>query len=200
MLSSVARAPGTGRTQVVDFLDARQGDQGRRLAAILSEGFDAPQTAAQTRTAMETARGNAANVNYGAARAQAGAVDVTPAITEADNFLQPGVTRMLNPGNNIADDTVEAAVRRARAFLTDGRSQISANLSRSAMRWIMRLLIAHPLFAKRKMHFENNPALLKRLTLAGRRQPVAGQRTRRRHLLTSGLMRNRASASAMSIR
>jgi hypothetical protein len=125
MLSSVARAPGTGRTQTVDFLDARQGDQGRRLAAILSEGFDAPQTAAQTRAAMETARGNAANVNYGAARAQAGAVDVTPAITEADNFLQPGVTRMLNPGNNIADDTVEAAVRRARAFLTDGRSQIT---------------------------------------------------------------------------
>lgn len=125
MLSNVARAPGIGRTQVVDFLDARQGDQGRRLAAILAEGFDAPQTAAQTRTAMETARRNTANINYGDARASAGAVDVTPAIREADNFLEPGVTRLMNPGNNIADDTVEAAVRRARAFLTDGRSQIT---------------------------------------------------------------------------
>lgn len=125
MLSNVARAPGVGRTMAVDFLEGRQGDQGRRMAQILAEGFDAPRTAAQTRKAMETARRTAGNANYGAARAQAGAVDISPAIAHADNFLRPGATRLMNPAANIADDSVEAAVRRARAYLTDGRSQIT---------------------------------------------------------------------------
>ncbi|MCK1279577.1 hypothetical protein IVB46_30600, partial [Bradyrhizobium sp. 61] len=53
MLSTVARAPGEGRTAVVDALEGRQADQGRRVASALAEGFDAPQTAAQQRTAME---------------------------------------------------------------------------------------------------------------------------------------------------
>jgi hypothetical protein len=47
MLSTVARAPGEGRTAVVQALDARQGDQGRRLSGALREAFDAPQTAEQ---------------------------------------------------------------------------------------------------------------------------------------------------------
>jgi len=125
MLSNVTKAPGYGRTMAVEFLDNRQQDQGRRLAAILAEGLDAPKTAAQTRAAMEASRSQMGNQNYGAARAGAGAVDVSPAIQAADNFLQPGVTRLMNPGSQIADDSVEAAVRRARAFLTDGKSQIS---------------------------------------------------------------------------
>ena len=125
MLSTVTRAPGQGRTMAVEFLDARQGDQGRRLSNVIAEALDAPQTAAQTREALTAQRSADANRNYGAARGSAGAVDVTPAIREADNFLQPGVTRFMNPGSNIADDSVEAAVRRARSYLTDGRSQIS---------------------------------------------------------------------------
>lgn len=125
MLSSVARAPGTGRTQVVDFLDARQGDQGRRLANILAEGFDAPRTAAQARTAMETALRNTANINYGNARASAGAVDVTPAIQKADDFLQPGVTKLFRPADNIAENSIEKVVSRAKAYLTDGKSQVT---------------------------------------------------------------------------
>lgn len=125
MLSTVARAPGAGRQATVDFLEGRQGDQGRRLAAILAEGLDAPQTAAQAREAMLQARGAAANTNYGAARQQAGAVDVSPAIQRADDVLQPGVTRMFRPADNIADNSIEATVRRARAYLTDGRSQVS---------------------------------------------------------------------------
>ena len=124
-LSVIARNPGEGRTQVVDFLDARQADQGRRISNTLAEGFDAPQTAEQARRSMTEARRAAADVNYGAAREQAGAVDVTRAIQAADDFLTPGASRVASPQTNIADDTVEATVRRARAFLTDGRSQVS---------------------------------------------------------------------------
>jgi hypothetical protein len=49
MLSTVTRSPGQARTDVVAALDSRQGDQGRRLSGALREGFDAPQTAEQTR-------------------------------------------------------------------------------------------------------------------------------------------------------
>ena len=125
MLSSTARAPGIGRTQVVDFLEGRQAGQGRRVASALAEGFDAPQTAAQVEARLTADRTAAANQNYTAARQQAGSVDVTPAINEIDATLQPGVTRLMSPQSNIADDSVEGALRRARGLLTDGRSQVS---------------------------------------------------------------------------
>lgn len=125
MLSNVARAPGVGRTEVVNFLEQRQADQGRRVANALAEGFDAPQTATQTRANLTAARSADADVNYGAARQAAGSVNVSPAIDQIDRTLQPGVTRFLNPQSNIADDSVEGVLRRARSMLTDGRSQVS---------------------------------------------------------------------------
>jgi hypothetical protein len=121
-LSTVARNPGAGRQQVVEFLDGRQAEQGRRVATILSEGLDANATAAQSRAAQTAARREAADINYGAARDQAGAVDPTAAIRAADEFLQPGATGVMRPQTAIADDSVEAAVRRARGYLTDGKS------------------------------------------------------------------------------
>lgn len=125
MLSMVTRNPGEGRTRAVEFLDARQAGQGRRMANIVADGLDAPQTANQTRQGLTVARDVAADVNYGAARGSAGAVDPTRAIAAADDFLQPGVTRMMSPQSNIADDSVEAVVRRARGYLTDGNSVLT---------------------------------------------------------------------------
>jgi hypothetical protein len=124
-LSVVARNPGEGRTMAVDFLDGRQAGQGRRIANMLSEGLDATKSAAQARTEMEAARKAGANVNYGAARDAAGAVDPSGAIAKADEFLSPGVSGMMSPRANIADDSVESAVRRARSYLTDGKSVLT---------------------------------------------------------------------------
>ena len=126
LLSTVARAPGEGRTEVVNFLDQRQAGQGRRVANALAEGFDAPETAEQTAARLTAERKAEANRNYGAARQAAGSVNVTPAIAEIDSTLQPGVTRLLNPQSGIADDSIEAMLRRARSLLTDGRSQVSS--------------------------------------------------------------------------
>src|SRR5262249_37350298 len=39
MLSTVTRAPGEGRTEAVNFLEARQAGQGQRVANQLAEGF-----------------------------------------------------------------------------------------------------------------------------------------------------------------
>ncbi|KQS79562.1 hypothetical protein ASG25_10600 [Rhizobium sp. Leaf384] len=125
MLSTAARTPHNERQAVIEGLQSRQIGQGERLASFLAEGFNAPDTAAQRAARLTTERATAANANYGAARNSAGVVDPTNAIAAADDFLSPGATRLMNPGNNIADDSIEAAVRRARSYLTDGNSVLT---------------------------------------------------------------------------
>lgn len=122
MLTGIVRSPGDERQQVVEQLQRRQAGQTDRLVNALAEGFDAPQTAAQTRTAMTEARDAAADVNYRAARDSAGTVDPTAAIAQADTFLGNGGSL---PLTNIADDSIEGAVRRARGYLTDGNSVLT---------------------------------------------------------------------------
>lgn len=122
MLSGIVRAPGDGRQAVVEALQARQAGQGRRIQNALTEGFGSPQTAQQTEAATRALRSTDAAANYGAARSGAGTVDPTRAIAAADEFL--GTAGSL-PRTNIADDSVEGAVRRARSFLTDGDNVVS---------------------------------------------------------------------------
>lgn len=122
MLTGVVRAPGDARQGIVEALQARQAGQGRRLQGALEDAFGAPQTLQQTVAAQEAARAAEATQNYGAARAAAGAVDPTAAISQADNFLgNPGSL----PLTNIRDDSIEGLVNRARSYLTDGTNQVS---------------------------------------------------------------------------
>lgn len=114
LLSTVTRAPGAGRTDTVNFLDARQAGQSRRVANTLAEGFDSPQTGAQTEARLTQARDAAANAEYGANRAGAGRVDVVPAINNIDRTIgtQPG--QVLQATN----DSVEGALRPFRERLS----------------------------------------------------------------------------------
>lgn len=125
MMSTVARNPHNERQAVVEFLQQRQAGQGDRLSNFLSEGFGAPDTAAQRAASLAAQRSATANANYSAAREAAGAVDPTAAIQSADDFLMPGASRVFSPSNNIADDSIESAVLRARSYLTDGKSVIT---------------------------------------------------------------------------
>jgi hypothetical protein len=125
MLSTVARNPNDMRQPVIDQLTQRQMGQGERLSNTLAEGFGAPDTAAQRAASLTTQRGAAADTAYAAARQGAGPVDVSGAIAAADNILTPGVNRVVNPGSNIADDSIEGVVRRVRGLLTDGRSNVT---------------------------------------------------------------------------
>jgi hypothetical protein len=124
-LNSIARNPGQARTDVVNALTDRQATQGERLSRFVAEGLDAPMTAKKAASGLKDARTAAANTNYGAARAGAKPVDVSKAIQAADDFVSPGVSGLANPGTNIADDSVEAAVKKARSYLTDGQSNVS---------------------------------------------------------------------------
>lgn len=122
MLTGIARSPGDMRQEIAETLQRRQAGQGRRIQNALVEGFGAPQTKQQTEAALEALRKADAGINYLAARQAAGAVDPTAAISRADDFL--GTAGSL-PLTNIAEDSVEGAVKRARSLLTDGDNIVS---------------------------------------------------------------------------
>jgi hypothetical protein len=87
MLSTVARTPNNERQAVIEALQGRQAGQGDRLSNFLSEGFGAPDTAAQRAASLTARRGADANTNYTAAREGAGAVNLNSAIGEIDQLL-----------------------------------------------------------------------------------------------------------------
>jgi len=107
--------------------EQRQLGASRRVGTMLDEAATGQpgRTAQEVQGKILAVRGQEAKVNYDAARQAAGAVDVSGAIKAADDFLQPGASAMLRPQSGIADDSVESAVRRARAFLSDGKSQVT---------------------------------------------------------------------------
>lgn len=107
MLSSTARAPGIGRTQVVDFLEGRQAGQGRRVASALAEGFDAPQTAAQVEARLASARNANADAAYDSVRNGAGQVDVVGTLNHIDNIIGTAPGQHLQTPN----DSIESVLR-----------------------------------------------------------------------------------------
>lgn len=90
MFSTVARASGEGRTNVVKALENRQAGQARRVANALAEGFEAPETAAQTERRIATAGDEAANPEFGAVRDDAKPADIINVIATVDRTLSPG--------------------------------------------------------------------------------------------------------------
>jgi len=106
MLGAAARGAGPGRTAVVNALEGRQGTQGRRISNALAEGFNAPETAAQTEAQMTAARGAAADTEYGAVRTGSAPVDLVGPINHLDRIIgtQPG--QVVTPAN----DSIEAAL------------------------------------------------------------------------------------------
>lgn len=106
MLGTVTRSPGAGRQQAVDFLENRQGDQGRRISNALAEGFESPQTAAQTEARMTAARGAAADAEYGAVRSGSNPVDLVDPINHLDRIIGTQRGQVLTPAN----DSIEAVL------------------------------------------------------------------------------------------
>ena len=106
LLSTVARAPGDGRTAVVNALEARQAGQGRRVSNALAEGFDSPQTAAQTEARLTQARTADADAAYSAVRNDADQVNLVGPIDHLDRIIGTGRGQQLTPAN----DSIEAVL------------------------------------------------------------------------------------------
>lgn len=119
MLSTVARAPGEGRTQATAFLNNRQAGQGDRIINSLEQGFGSRMTPTQLEDAMTASRGAQADAEYGAVRNDAGQVDVTPTIAHIDRTIGPGADQMLaNGGSAAANDSVESVLQNFRSRLS----------------------------------------------------------------------------------
>lgn len=120
MLSTVARSPGEGRTAVVEAMNSRQGDQGRRLTGALREGFDAPQTADQTRKAMVKAAGEEADVNYAPVKAETQPIDVSQPVALANKSISPAADMdALARGRVSTDLEARAAVEAQESAIRD---------------------------------------------------------------------------------
>jgi hypothetical protein len=125
LASTVARNPHDERQAFVEFVRRRQSGAGERLSNAIAEGFDTFDTAAQRTAAMTAARGEQANRMYAAARKDAGPVNVSKAIEAIDDTLNPGLSNVFNPRDKIAHDSIEGALARVRAMITDGRSSLT---------------------------------------------------------------------------
>lgn len=111
LASGVARQPGEGRTELVNWLNSRQGGQRDRVGGFVADALNAPDTAAQRQASLTAARAAAADVNYPAARADAVPVDVRSALDIIDERLGP----MSNV--DVAGDSVDAIFARYRSRL-----------------------------------------------------------------------------------
>lgn len=110
-LSGVTSQPGPGRTMAAGLLDARQADQGDRIAQFLVDGFGADQTADAARAGIRSARDEAADVAYTAARQQAAPVDIRGAVRVIDDRIG-GMQ-----GRGVAGDGTDGALAKVRARL-----------------------------------------------------------------------------------
>jgi hypothetical protein len=120
LLSTVTRSPGQGRTNAVAALDSRQGDQGRRMAGALRDGFDAPQTAEQTRSAMAARAGSEADINYAPVKAETQPIDVSDAVGIANRAISPAADMdAVARGHVPTDLTARAAVEGQEAVIRD---------------------------------------------------------------------------------
>lgn len=120
MLSTVARAPGEGRTAVVQALESRQGDQGRRLATALREGFDAPQTAEQTRAGMKANADFEAGHNYAPVKRETAPIDVSAPVAIANRSISPAADNLARAQGAVPTDLqARAGIERAESALRD---------------------------------------------------------------------------------
>jgi hypothetical protein len=120
MLSTVARAPGEGRTAVVQALDARQGDQGRRLSGALREAFDAPQTAEHTRAGMVENANFEAGHNYAPVKRETAPIDVSAPVAIANRSISPAADRLaVAQGAVPTDIAARSGIEQSEAALRD---------------------------------------------------------------------------------
>jgi hypothetical protein len=135
MLSTVARAPGEGRTAVVDAMNSRQADQGRRLASTFREGFDAPASAEQTRAAMSDQANREASFNYQPVKSEMQPIDVSDPVAIANRAISPAADRLAGTNGAVPTDLAARAPIEAqesviadpiRSALKEARSYLAA--------------------------------------------------------------------------
>lgn len=131
--ATVAKNPGEGRQQLVEFFDQRQAGQGGRVAQAIEEGLGAAETAQAASARLAAARRAQDDIAFPALRNSADPVDVAPVLATIDSVLEPGVSRAATPSGPLAPDSIEAVLGRARNMLA------SDNLTRTSFGEVQRV-------------------------------------------------------------
>lgn len=126
-LAGATTQPGAARTIAADVLDTRQADQTARLGEFVREALGGPGTRAQQTAAARIARGAAADVNYGDARAAAQPVDVRNVIGLIDQRIGPMRDTTIE-GEGV-DAILDGFRRRMVGTLSENGTDLPAQLS-----------------------------------------------------------------------
>ena len=118
-LSTVARRPSAMQETISDTLENRQAGQSGRVGQFVRQGLGANETADQATARLTQARGNAADINYNAARTGASPVDLTDTVNTIDDLVGPDAK--FNVG--IDPDTTEGALLNIRSKLATGNGR-----------------------------------------------------------------------------
>lgn len=114
LVSTVVRTPNEGRAPMVEFLERRQAGQGRRVSNALAEGFGDPATALQKVRALEDARRMGGDINYTAARNEAGNVNLTNVLGNIDQKIGRPLAGL---DDGIDENTIGGALLKVRRML-----------------------------------------------------------------------------------
>lgn len=125
--SGIARGGGDGAEEIAQFLRQRQMGQPERVAQFTDEAFDlGGRTADEIGAGLKLNRKMQADIDYDAARGNAGPVDVRGALSAIDDRLGPMA------GSNVAGDGIDAKFARFRSRLAANNppnGEISRELS-----------------------------------------------------------------------
>jgi len=126
-LAGTTTLPGPARVLAESVLEPRQANQTGRLAEFVGEALDAGDTRAQAEAAARVARGAGADINYGAARANAQPVDVRGVIGLIDERIGPMADTTIQ-GEGL-DAVLDSFRRRMVGTVTEGGADLPAQLS-----------------------------------------------------------------------
>lgn len=126
-LAGAASQPGPARVLADEALTSRQNNQTTRLAEFVEQAMDSRNTRAQEAAAARVSRGAAANLNYGAARANAQPVDVRGVLGVIDDRIGPMRNTTIQ-GEGV-DGALDNIRRRLAGTLAEGGEAMPAELS-----------------------------------------------------------------------
>lgn len=126
-LAGTTTLPGPARVLAESVLEPRQASQTERLAQFVNEALQSGDTRAQAEAAARVARGAGADINYGAARANAQPVDVSGVISMIDERIGPMSDTTIQ-GEGL-DAVLNSFRRRMAGTITEEGEDLPAQLS-----------------------------------------------------------------------
>lgn len=123
LVRTAVNVPGPARTRVTSQMNIRQMGQGDRVGREVAAAFGDPAAFQSTLDDTVNTIKTQASPLYQKAFKEAPAVDVSGVVQAIDDRIMPGVNKIVSPADNLADDSVTAAIARLRSRFLTGTNQ-----------------------------------------------------------------------------